>query len=53
MKKGELGTKTLNRELQDLLNPFDAMKNEMKFGDKIFREDDKIIQLKNNYDKRK
>lgn len=49
-KKGELGTKTLNKLIQDRINPADKMKNEKKFGDIIFREGDKIMQTKNNYD---
>ncbi len=49
-KKGELGTKTLNKLIQDKINPEDTKKNEKKFGDIIFREGDKIMQTKNNYD---
>lgn len=49
-KKGELGTKALNKLIQERINPADTTKNEKKFGDIIFREGDKIMQTKNNYD---
>lgn len=49
VRKGLLGTINLNSELQDVLNPPDNNKNERKFGDKIFREKDKVMQIKNNY----
>lgn len=48
-KKGILGTKNLNEKFQDIFNPTDDNKNQISFGDKIFREGDKIMQLKNNY----
>lgn len=49
-KKGELGTKTLNKLLQEKYNPYEDYKVEKKFGDVIFREGDKVMQIKNNYD---
>ena len=49
-KKGELGTKTLNKILQARYNKENKNKNEKKFGDVIFREGDKVMQTKNNYD---
>ena len=49
-KKGELGTKELNKQLQNALNPSAPHKNEKTYGDQIFREGDKIMQIKNNYD---
>ncbi len=49
-KKGDLGTKTLNKLLQEKYNPYEDYKQEKKFGDNIFREGDKIMQTKNNYD---
>lgn len=49
-KKGELGTKELNKLLQQTINPFMETKKERKFGDNIFREGDRIMQIKNNYD---
>ena len=49
-KKGELGTKELNKILQQAINPSMLTKKERKFGDYIFREGDRIMQIKNNYD---
>lgn len=52
MKKTELGTIHLNGVLQEILNKKSAKKNEKRFGDKLFREGDKVMQIINNYDKR-
>ena len=49
-KKGLLGTKELNRTLQSYINPESTRKKEKKFGDIIFREGDRVMQIKNNYD---
>ena len=49
-KKGMLGTKELNKKLQEELNPSDDIKNEKKIGEVIFREGDRVMQVKNNYD---
>ena len=49
-KKGELGTKELNKLLQQTVNPEHETKKERKFGDSIFREGDRIMQIKNNYE---
>ena len=49
-KKGELGTKELNKILQQTINPSADTKKERKFGDSTFREGDRIMQIKNNYD---
>lgn len=49
-KKGVTGTVDLNRSLQSHINPPDSKKNEHKYGQIIFREGDKIMQTKNNYD---
>ena len=49
-KKGDLGTKVLNQLIQEKINPKDDKKAEKKFGDIVFREGDKIMQTKNNYD---
>ncbi|MGH8011986.1 MAG: SF1B family DNA helicase RecD2, partial [Candidatus Binataceae bacterium] len=48
MNRGPLGTQMLNRELQNLLNPKGP---ELRAGDRVFREGDRVIQLRNNYDK--
>lgn len=49
-RKGECGTVQLNRCLQAALNPPAPGKNEKAFGDLIFREGDRVMQTKNNYD---
>ena len=49
-KKGKLGTKELNKELQKVLNPEDDEKKQKTYGDIIYREGDRIMQTKNNYD---
>lgn len=49
-KKGMLGTKELNKKLQEELNPENTNKNERKMGEVIFREGDRVMQVKNNYD---
>ncbi|MGM9658179.1 MAG: ATP-dependent RecD-like DNA helicase [Eubacteriales bacterium] len=49
-RKGELGTQTLNAVLQDGLNPQNGKKREKRIGSVLFREGDKVMQTKNNYD---
>ena len=49
-KKGELGTKELNKLIQEKFNPQLSKEREKKYGDVIFREGDKVMQTKNNYD---
>lgn len=49
MRKGKLGVETLNGILQKYLNPPDAKKHECHVGDTLFREGDKVMQIKNNY----
>jgi exodeoxyribonuclease V alpha subunit len=48
MNRGPLGTHLLNRELQALLNPAGR---ELRAGDRTLREGDRVIQLRNNYEK--
>ena len=48
-RKGELGTKSLNNLLQQVLNPEEPWKAQKKYGDKVFREGDKVMQIRNNY----
>lgn len=48
-RKGLLGTRSLNSELQQLLNPKDVSKSEKQIKEKLFREGDKVMQTKNNY----
>ena len=49
-RKGELGTVELNKKLQNTLNPKSDEKAEVTLGSKTFREGDKVMQTKNNYD---
>ena len=49
-KKGLLGTKELNNYLQNELNPKSEEKNEKQHGQILFREGDRVMQIKNNYD---
>ena len=49
-KKGGAGTESLNRLLQQKLNPPAAGKRERKYGEAVFREGDKVLQIRNNYD---
>ena len=49
-RKGETGTVNLNRKLQEALNPPSPEKKEKPFGDAIFREGDRVMQIRNNYD---
>lgn len=49
MRKGLLGVERLNRILQEYLNPADKSKKEKEAGERIFREGDKVMQIKNNY----
>ena len=49
-RKGDCGTINLNRQLQNLLNPYSEKKSECKVAGRLFREGDKVMQIKNNYD---
>lgn len=49
MKKGTLGVYNINRALQAALNPPAPGKREQAFGDTVFREGDKIMQMQNDY----
>ena len=49
-KKGMLGTKELNKALQEALNPHSEYKSEKTVGGVIYRIGDRIMQIKNNYD---
>ena len=49
-KKGKLGTRELNKCLQAELNPKVEGIEEKTYGDVIFREGDRVMQIKNNYD---
>ena len=47
MYAGELGIDNLNRHLQNIFNPSDKKKKEFKYGDIVYRENDKVLQLVN------
>ena len=49
MKKGELGVHRCNEVLQRYLNPEAPGKNQMELHGVLFREGDKVMQMKNNY----
>lgn len=49
MRKGELGVERLNQILQQYLNPRENGKKEKEYQKHIFREGDKVMQIKNNY----
>ena len=50
MRKNVVGVNVLNTALQNALNPPSNTKKEKKFGEFLFREGDKVMQIKNNYD---
>ena len=50
MKRGTAGINALNAELQKSINPPSPSKKEVRRGDFIFREGDKVMQTANNYD---
>lgn len=49
MRKGNLGVEVLNGILQQYLNPPSSAKREYQQGDCIYREGDKVMQIRNNY----
>ena len=49
-RKGGVGTVNLNKLLQHTLNPPSPMKKERPYGDFLFREGDRVMQIRNNYD---
>lgn len=48
-KKGLLSSVELNKVLQERLNPPSSSKKMYEYGDRVFREGDKVMQIKNNY----
>ncbi len=50
MRKSETGVDNLNKLLQNRLNP-EGNKNEIRLGYRLFRENDKVMQIRNNYQK--
>ena len=49
-RKGASGTVSLNRSLQAALNPPQPDKRELQWGERLFREGDRIMQTRNDYD---
>ena len=49
-RKGELGTVELNKLLREAINPPAKGKREVKLNGSLFREGDKVMQVRNNYD---
>ncbi len=49
-RKGTMGTQSLNVRLQAALNPPTPEKKERRWGDYAFREGDRVMQIRNNYD---
>ena len=49
-RKGGVGTWALNQRLQQVLNPATPTKKERQWGDFSFREGDRVMQIRNNYD---
>lgn len=49
MRKSPLGVLNLNKVLQDTLNPYDKIKQQIEYRGIIFRQGDKVMQIKNNY----
>ena len=49
-RKGVTGTGNLNRKLQEVLNPANPAKKEKTYGDFTYREGDRVMQIRNNYD---
>ena len=51
MHRGDVGVGTFNLKLQAALNPMQPSVNERPVGGRIFREGDRVMQIRNNYDK--
>ena len=49
MTRGSLGSANLNRIIQEKANPYAAHKNQIKIGERLFREGDRVIHRRNNY----
>ncbi|MCA9392069.1 ATP-binding domain-containing protein, partial [candidate division WWE3 bacterium] len=49
--KTKAGVTELNEQIQNVLNPKSSKKNEIRVGFTVFREGDRVMQLRNNYDK--
>ncbi len=51
IKKSEVGVLELNKKIQTAVNPQSDTRAEFKLGDRVFRTKDKVMQIKNNYEK--
>lgn len=51
MYRGPAGVSVLNQRLQDSLNPRQRSKEELRMGERLLREGDRVMQIRNNYDK--
>jgi len=51
MHRGEAGVRELNKRLQQALNPAGGKKKEYRLGERFFRVGDRIMQVRNNYEK--
>lgn len=51
IKKTDVGVLELNRKIQETVNPPRREFQEFKHGDRVFRTNDKVMQIKNNYEK--
>ena len=49
-RRGKCGTYSLNARLQSVMNPPSGEKKERRFGDTVFREGDRVMQIRNDYD---
>jgi len=49
VRKGVLGSGNLNKRLQEVFNPYDKSKEQLEFGETVFRTGDRVMQTKNNY----
>ena len=52
MRKGNIGVEVLNKDLQRYINPPSKAKKEQVVNGVVFREGDKVMQIKNNYDQK-
>ena len=51
MHSGKCGTGYLNERLQEVLNPPSTQKGEKQYGGRVLRASDRVLQLRNNYEK--
>ena len=51
MHRGEVGVTALNEKLQEALNPPSPQKPERRLGSRVYRQGDRVMQIRNNYDK--